>query len=148
MIKENISLKSLGLKSTPARGAVLELFSKKCNPLCAEDIYKKFSSKSDIKIKSSTKAKIDLVTIYRTLSSFEAAGILKRVDLHKESTYYELADHHHHHIVCTDCGTVESFDNCAIGNLSKDILKKSSKFNKISQHSLEFFGVCKTCAKG
>jgi Fur family ferric uptake transcriptional regulator len=72
---------------------------------------------------------------------------LKRVNLHKDSIYYELAKHHHHHIICTDCGTLESFEDCNIKNISKSILQNSSKFNSIDHHSLEFFGVCMSCAK-
>ena len=56
-------------------------------------------------------------------------------------------DEHKGEIICTDCGTVESFDNCDIKNLSKNVLGKSSKFKAINQHSLEFFGVCESCAK-
>ena len=129
-------LKESGFKVTPARLAVLGIFSNDCKPINAEHIFAKLK-----------KEKINLVTIYRTLTSFEKAGILKRVDLHKESVYYELADHHHHHIICTDCGTVESFEECGVKKLSKNILDKSSKFKVINQHSLEFFGKCNGCVK-
>lgn len=92
------------------------------------------------------KKKTNLVTVYRTLATFETAGILRRVDLHKDSVFYELAEHHHHHIVCTDCGTVESFEDCDIKSVTKNALARSSKFDSVSSHSLEFFGVCRSCA--
>lgn len=129
-------LKESGFKVTPTRLSVLSLFSGDCKPINAEYIFDKLKSKD-----------INLVTVYRTLASFEKAGILKRVDLHKESVYYELAYHHHHHIICTDCGVVESFEECGVKNLSKNVLGKSSKFKTINQHSLEFFGLCKSCSK-
>ena len=129
-------LKNGALKITPTRLAILDIFSNDCKPVNAEYIFEKLKNK-----------KINLVTIYRTLTSLEKAGILKRVDLHKESAYYELGNHHHHHIVCTKCGVVEGFDGCDIKTLSKKILGKSSKFKEINQHSLEFFGVCKACNK-
>ena len=130
-------LKGSGFKVTPTRLVVLGLFSDNCKPINAEYIFEKLKRKD-----------INLVTIYRTLASFEKAGILHRVDLHKDSVYYELAEHHHHHIICTDCGMVESFEECGVKKLSNNVLKKSSKFKSISQHSLEFFGLCKSCAKG
>lgn len=130
-------LREKGLKVTPSRLAILSVFSNDCKPINAERIFGKLKKKE-----------INIVTIYRTLSSLEKANILKRVDLHKDSAYYELADHHHHHIVCTDCGAVEGFEGCDIKSLSKNILSKSSRFTAISSHSLEFFGVCKFCAKG
>lgn len=132
----NLILKAESLKVTPTRLAILNVFSVDCKPINALYIFEKLQSK-----------RINLVTIYRTLTSFESVGILKRVNLHKESIYYELGDQHHHHIICTDCGTVESFDKCDIGGLSNKILNKSSKFQKINKHSLEFFGICKLCAK-
>ncbi len=131
-------LKKHGLKVTPGRLQILNLFNEHgCKPMDAESVYKKLKGKS-----------IDMVTVYRTVTSFEERGILKRVDLHKDSVYYELADHHHHHIVCTACGLIEGFEMCNIDVVSKKALSKSSKFNVINEHSLELFGVCKSCARG
>lgn len=131
------SLKDKGLKVTPARMLILGAFSTDCGPLNAEMIFNKLMSKE-----------INRVTIYRTLVSLSGKGILNRVDLQKDSLYYELkSDHHHHHVVCTDCGVVESFDGCGVEKISKSILGQSSKFKIINQHSLEMFGVCKSCAK-
>lgn len=129
-------LKRAGLKVTPARKAVLEAFSSDCKPINAESIHEK------LKVKGS-----NLVTVYRTLASLEASGILKRVDLRKGSAYYELADHHHHHIICTGCGKTDSFEACDIETISKDVLRKSSLFKTISEHSLELYGMCKSCSK-
>lgn len=143
------TLKESGLKVTPTRLAILNVFSEGCKPVCAEDIYRRLvTDKSGSNKKPGAHAAANLVTVYRTLISFEMVGILSRVDLHKESAYYELASHHHHHIVCTECGVVEGFDNCDVASISKKALRKSSKFSAIQQHSLEFFGVCKSCVKG
>ena len=129
-------LKGAGLKVTPTRLAILSVFSSDCKPINAEYVFGQLKKKD-----------INLVTIYRTLASLEKGNILKRVDIHKDSAHYELAEHHHHHIVCTDCGIVEGFDECDIKSLSKNVLGKSAKFKVINQHSLEFFGVCKSCTK-
>jgi Fur family transcriptional regulator, ferric uptake regulator len=130
-------LKKHGMKATLGRLEILNLFSQQgCAPMDAESVYKKLKRKS-----------MDLVTVYRTVTSFEKKKILKRVDLHKDSVYYELADHHHHHIVCTTCGLIEGFEMCNIAVVSKKVLSNSSKFNIINEHSLEFFGVCTSCYK-
>lgn len=135
-MKEDLSniLKTKGFKTTPIRLAILEVFSHDCEPVNAESIFKKLK-----------KQKVNIVTIYRTLLSFENAGILKRIDLQKDSIYYELATHHHHHIICTDCGLVEGFEGCDLDSLTDKVLKTSNKFNTITKHSLELFGVCKKC---
>ncbi len=130
-------LKKHGLKATPRRLQILTLFNEQgCKPMDAESVFKKFKGNA-----------IDLVTVYRTLTSFAEKGILKRVDVHKDSIYYEFAEHHHHHIVCTVCGLIEGFDGCNINAVSKKALSESSKFNIINEHSLELFGVCKSCIK-
>ena len=127
-------LKAKGLKNTPTRKAILDVFPEDCKPINAEYIF--------VKLK---KQNINLVTIYRNLDSFEQAGILKRLNLNKGSAYYELVgDHHHHHIVCTSCGMTEEFGAHDIENAINRI-SKSSSFNTIKTHSLELFGICKKC---
>ena len=128
-------LKEKGLKNTPIRRAILDVFSAGCKPVNAEHIFGELKSKH-----------INLVTIYRTLASLEEAGILRRVDMHKGSAYYELGLDHHHHLVCTDCGTVEDFKVCDIEKTARDVLKHSG-FRSVSTHSLELFGVCKKCSR-
>ncbi len=128
-------LKDAGLKMTPARKEILNVFSSDCKPISAEYIFDKLKSK-----------KINLVTIYRTLISLDRAQIITRVDIRKDSVHYELAHHHHHHMVCTGCKRTESFETCGIEKLSQELLKKSSWFTSFDQHSLELFGRCKACS--
>ena len=137
-MKEDLSnmLKKSDFKVTPIRLAILKVFSVDCKPINAEYIHEKLK-----------KEKVNIVTIYRTLTSFESAGILKRVYLQKDSVYYEMSGHHHHHIICMDCGLVEGFEECDLDGLSDKVLKSSTKFNAITKHSLELFGVCKKCKK-
>ncbi len=130
------TLKGAGLKATPVRIAILGLFSGECKPMNADDAFARLKGGG-----------ANLVTVYRTLASFEKAGILNKVDLHQGSAYYELSGHHHHHIVCVDCGTIEGFDGCDMDSLAEKTLAESERFSTIRRHSLEFFGVCKSCAK-
>lgn len=138
-------LKDASLKATPVRLAVLELFAGDCRPLDAESVSEALNSLKGNKVNK--KSRTNLVTVYRTLATFEQAGILRRVDLHADSVQYELALHHHHHIVCTGCGLVESFEDCNVGRISERVLKESSRFDAVESHSLELFGTCKACAK-
>lgn len=122
------------LKNTNSRLAVLETLSKIKHPETAQEIHKQLK-------------KIDLVTLYRTLTSFEKSQLVKRIDLHKDSVYYELNTDHHHHIICTDCGKLEDFELCDMNSLTKKIVAKALNFKSVSEHSLELFGVCNTCVK-
>ncbi len=141
MSKKNPSglLELSNLKKTFARMAILDIFSQSKIPLDAKNIFTKLK-------KEKTYKDTNEVTIYRTLAVFEAEGILKRVDLRKDSVYFELKTEHHHHIVCTKCDTVEDFENLEIEKVLGRIAAKSSKFINIKDHSLELFGLCKTCS--
>ncbi len=134
-------LKTKGCKITTARLAILKIFSKSKNPLNAESVYKKLKR---------TQKNINEVTVYRTLSSFTDNGILKRIDLRKNSTYFELVSEHHHHIICMNCDAVEDFKNLEIEKALERIVGKLSqfthKFKSIQEHSLELFGLCRVCA--
>jgi Fe2+ or Zn2+ uptake regulation protein len=135
----NLILKDKGFKVTKTRLDILSIFSNDCKPINAEYIYKILKNK-----------RVNLVTTYRTLFSFEKAGILKRVDLHQESIYYELMDdHHHHHIICLRCKKVSNFDGCKADSdsLISKALKQNKDFDSISHHSFDLFGICKKCLK-
>jgi Fur family ferric uptake transcriptional regulator len=127
-------LKDNGFKNTPTRLAILDVFNKNHKPISADFIYKKL------------KGGINEATVYRTLSSFEKSGILKKVDLRSDSICFELNDDHHHHMVCIKCGAIEDFkESKEVEKLLGQIVEKSIKFKKIKEHSLELFGYCKAC---
>ncbi len=139
-------LRSAGLKATPSRLALVAAFPKSCEPVNAEFLIKKISGKPSLSI--------DQATIYRNLAAFEKAHLIKRVDLHKDSAYYELSvagghghAHHHHHMVCTACGLIEGFEACTVESITRSALSHSSKFKIIQDHSLELFGICNSCSK-
>lgn len=129
------TLQEYGIKVTTPRLHIFAFLFKTRKPKTAQDIHEAFKGKG-----------MDIVTIYRTLASFEKAGLVRRVDLRKDTVFYELAGEHHHHIVCTNCGDVEDFELCNIESLTKKITGKAKKFKTINQHSFELFGVCTACA--
>ena len=101
-MKKNINfkkiLRSAKLKKTTPRIAILKVLSKTKHPETTQEIYKKLK-----------KTGIDLTTLYRTLASFEKSGLVRKVDLHKDTIYYESNLSHHHHIICTVCHKVVDF---------------------------------------
>ncbi len=127
-------LKDVGLKATPGRVAILAIFLSERIPQNAEYFAKHVKD-------------ADLATIYRTLRAFQKKNIIKQVDVRQESTYYELTDRHHHHIICKGCGFVEDVPQCNVDTLAKKLSRTSKSFMSIDDHTLEFFGLCMTCAK-
>lgn len=129
-------LKNSDIRVTSSRVMILENFYKTKRPIRAEDVY------------LNLKNNLDEATVYRTLSSFEKNKIIRRVNLKKDSAYFELNNDHHHHIVCESCGKIEDFrENVEIEKILKKIVEGSSNFKNINEHSLELFGLCNFCNK-
>jgi Fe2+ or Zn2+ uptake regulation protein len=130
-------LRQQGLKATPARLAILAIFTQTRTPLSAEKVYG---------LLRQNREKINEATVYRTLSSLTESGILKRINLQKDVSCFELASVHHHHITCTQCETVEDFESGEVEKALERIARRSSKFIHVRDHSLELFGICKKCS--
>ncbi|MES2023889.1 MAG: Fur family transcriptional regulator [Patescibacteria group bacterium] len=128
-------LNNAGLKNTLPRLTVLKILSETKHPKTTKDIFNKLK-KNDI----------DLVTLYRTLSSFEEKKIIKRVDLQKDAVYYELNTDHHHHIICTNCDKVADFVDENHEKLITKALAQVKNFKSITSHSFDLFGICNSCS--
>ncbi|MBL8158708.1 transcriptional repressor [bacterium] len=127
-----IILRGAGLRATPQRLALLHALGKARGPQTAEELH--------------AKADADLVTIYRNLQSLVKAGIVHEVRFKDTAVRFELSHGHHHHIVCTSCGLIEELEGCRNSPLEHQALHASSRFSRINDHALEFFGICRSCA--
>jgi Fur family ferric uptake transcriptional regulator len=95
-------LKNMGLKATLPRLKILEIFQvRRQRHMSAEDVYRELLAEHQ---------DIGLATVYRVLTQFEQAGILKRSNFESGKAVYELDEgQHHDHLVCLQCGRVEEF---------------------------------------
>ena len=140
MNKENNELKKAGLKATLPRIRILEALDshgkERINSehhLSAEDIYKQLLSSGE---------DVGLATVYRVLSQFEAAGIVKRHNFEEGLSVYEIAeDEHHDHMICVDTGAVNEFSDELIEERQKLIAEKYGY--ELVDHKLELYGVKK-----
>lgn len=126
-------LKHAELKNTANRRAILEMIDAFSGPVSAQDVKEVCSH-------------LDQVTIYRNLNEFTQRGILKEVILGTDKARYELASlEHHHHVVCDSCGKVAELDICLPESLLKEIRTLADGFSTITEHQLEFKGICSAC---
>ncbi len=132
---KNTDLKSTGLKVTLPRLKVMELFQHaKQRHMSAEDVYKLLLTDD---------ADIGLATVYRVLTQFEHAGILKRSNFESGKAVFELEQGaHHDHLVCLQCGRVVEF-------VDSEIEKRQNKIAKdhgftLQDHALSLYGNCQT----
>lgn len=130
-------LRRAGLKATTDRLVLLGFLSGSQYPLGIPEL-KGWGKRNGV----------DTVTLYRTLESLKKAGLVKRTDLQHGHAEYELAydREHHHHIVCVECGTIENVEFCPEQKLLSGVLSSASRFTSLSDHAIEFFGTCVSCA--
>lgn len=132
------ALRERGLKSTPARMAILNILAGAKKPLTVEQIGKKIKQ-----------IRLDTVTLYRTVSRLTHVGMVRHIDFRHGHAHYELNDpkRDHHHIICTKCHAVEDFTGCDFSDITRRALSQTKNFRTIAEHSLELFGLCKKCEK-
>ena len=102
-------LKDAGLKATLPRMKVLDLFqNSKVRHMTAEDVYRLLMDDG---------LDVGLATIYRVLTQFEQAGLLKRHHFEGGKSIFELNEgDKHDHIVCVNTGKVVEFHDAEIEN--------------------------------
>ncbi len=126
-------LKSMGLKATLPRLKILEIFqSARQRHMSAEDVYRELLAESQ---------EIGLATVYRVLTQFEQAGILKRSSFESGKAVFELGQgQHHDHLVCLQCGRVEEFYDAEIERRQQAIAKERGF--ELQDHALSLYGNC------
>jgi Fur family ferric uptake transcriptional regulator len=126
-------LKSIGLKATTPRLRVLELFqNSSVRHLTAEDVYRALTQEG---------FDIGLATVYRVLTQFEQAGLLKRHHFEADRSVYEFNEgKHHDHLVCMQCGRVEEFFDSVIEKRQAEIAEQRGFV--IREHALYLYADC------
>ena len=129
-------LRGHGLKKTPIRTEMLELFMHHDFALSASDIIAKI------------KARHDRVTVYRALASFEENGILHKASEDGQGIKYALCktdcpdERHtdeHAHFICDECLQTYCLEDVKIPEvaLSEDF--------SVSRVNYTLGGLCKAC---
>lgn len=124
-------------KVTGPRLAILRVLSKVKEPLTIKEI-----------LKNMDKNEANQATVYRVINTLEKSGVIKRIEWQHGHAHYELASQRdHHHLVCLSCHRTEDVEHKDAGEMEKNALRRSKNFASIEKHSLEFFGLCKSCQK-
>lgn len=123
-------MKKAGVKLTRPRRLVLNVLRAAKQPLSMKEIHKRIRKKAD------------LASVYRTINVFLELGIVREIPLGERYQRYELVaeGRHNHYILCIECGRLENIDICLL-----DQVEKMTDY-KIISHSMEFQGVCYSCA--
>jgi Fur family peroxide stress response transcriptional regulator len=83
-------------------------------------------------------------TVYRTLSTLEDQGLIRRAEILVGPGRYDANTDRHHHFVCTVCGLVKDFYGEALDGLPIPDSVKS--LGRIEFAQVQVRGVCSPCA--
>jgi len=126
-------LKQAGLKVTLPRMKILDMLQHQgSNHLTVEAIWQALAVSGE---------EIGMATVYRVLTQFEAAGLVKRHHFEGGQSVFELNyGEHHDHILCLDCGRIEEFCDEEIEQRQKSIAQRLGF--ELSEHCLILYGHC------
>jgi Fe2+ or Zn2+ uptake regulation protein len=133
------TLKSLNLKATPKRLAILTLMGREAAYISPEEIWLKLKSQFD---------RVGLPTVYRNLEELAAGGVITTVIHPNRQLYYHFCPNldHHHHFICVACRKVEDVDFCGLENIEREVGEKIG--GKVLSHVVQVNGLCRSCAAG
>ena len=84
-----------------------------------------------------------LTTVYRHLRALQQKGLVRCRNLPTGEALYSPVNRDHHHLTCVDCGQTVTLKSCPIKNI--ELPKTQAKNFELLFHTLEFFGLCKSC---
>ena len=130
---ENL-LSSVNLRRTSSRVAILGVLLSARKPQTADQIAANLAPAGPNK-----------VTIYRTLESFLAAGLVHRVFLQERTWHFELAlncteSQCHPHFTCTNCGDMQ-----CLTEMSLPMAEGPHKGFVIGRQRVQLEGLCPKC---
>ena len=135
----DIRLARTGQRWTKGRRLVVEAVASASAPMAVPEI------------QAAVGPEVPLSTIYRILSDLIGAKVFTKLEFAEGFARYELDEGlaaHHHHLVCTSCAAVfdlELADLEEVLSSSAKAIKRRNGFT-VTDHRLDFFGVCEGCA--
>jgi Fe2+ or Zn2+ uptake regulation protein len=136
LVKEWLSqLQANGYRITHARRVIVEELVKSQKALEPVDLFTICRKKDPA---------LGLVTIYRTLDQLDQLGLIQRV--HQADgchTVMRKQNGHEHLLVCTSCGRTVTFCGDNFESLSSKVASETGF--AVSDHMLQFFGICPEC---
>ncbi|HLO24575.1 MAG TPA: transcriptional repressor [Geobacteraceae bacterium] len=130
------TLKSLNMKATPKRLAILALMGREAAYISPEEVWLKLKDQFD---------RIGLPTVYRNLEELAAGGVITKVIHPNRQLYYHFCPNrdHHHHFICIACRKVEDVDFCGLENIEQEVGEKIG--GKVLSHVVQVNGLCRAC---
>ncbi|MGV0835229.1 Fur family transcriptional regulator [Mycolicibacterium thermoresistibile] len=128
--------RTTNVRSTRQRAAVAALLDKIDDFRSAQELHDELRRRGE---------GIGLTTVYRTLQSMAAAGLVDTLRTDSgEALYRRCSTDHHHHLVCRVCGATVEVQGREVETWAAEIADEHG-YSDVS-HTIEIFGRCRRCA--
>jgi len=124
--------RSMGIKLTPQRLAILEFLEDNKSHPSAEEIYREVKQ---------TYPMMSFATVYNTLEALKSRGNLMELTIDPERRRYDPDTGYHHHLICKRCKKIIDIH----AEFSIDIPESDRASFDIEGNHVEFYGICSDC---
>ena len=128
------TLRRKGLKVTHQRREIFRELAATDEHPDAETVYQRVSERVP---------SVSRDTVYRTLATLEAHGLVARTEVLGGPARYDGNTGCHHHFVCTACGAVKDFRSAALDDVP--IPRSARSLGRVSSAHVQVRGVCSGC---
>ncbi|MFA5367076.1 MAG: transcriptional repressor [Dehalococcoidia bacterium] len=126
-----------GRRMTSQRKLLFDLLNECGGHVDAGELYVKAREKDP---------RISLATVYRNLSLFKQAGLVKEYHFAEEHHHYEVKGKRgHQHLVCLGCGKLVEFESPLVTQIKEDTGKANDFF--VTDVTVYIEGYCADCYK-
>lgn len=86
---------------------------------------------------------LSLDTVYRTLGTFSALGLINKVETIESQAHFEVSHAHHHHLICERCKKIIDFEWPQLDDT--DLPHETQSLGRFDKKSLIVYGICRHC---
>ena len=131
----NNALRENGYRLTAARRAIVAALVESGGHITADELVSAINH---------TPPQVGRMTVYRTLDLLQQLGRIRPVYQGSGAAHYILMNEgRHHHLLCSACGRMVEFDECAVSEMEAQI-REHFQF-EVQGHLLEIYGLCPEC---
>ena len=106
-----------------------------------------FSAEELVKDVRSIDSSVSRMTVFRTLTLLQQAGVVEKHDFRYGPPYYEVTygKAHHDHLMCVQCGEIIEFQEPRVEVLQQAVVKRYGY--QLLSHTHKLYGLCQTCQR-
>jgi len=125
-------LREQGLRPTPPRIAVYRILAQADDHPTAAEVEKRVREELP---------EISTATVYNCLDALQSAGLVGVMNEVHRAARYDAVTRQHHHLICRSCGQVTDLHDPDLDGLAP----AEDRGYRISDHSVNFYGLCPEC---